>query len=131
MELHLKIIGCLLMLLALLHIAFPRYFNWKAELAPLSLINRQIMYVHSFFIALTVFLMSLLCLTSTQELVTTSFGRRISLGLGIFWGCRLIVQFFGYSSNAWRGKTFETFIHILFSLFWAYLTGVFFLTASG
>jgi len=74
MDLHLKIIGSLLILLATLHLAFPKYFNWKQELSSLSLFNRQLMYVHTFFIAFVVLLMGLLCLTSSTDLVTTTLG---------------------------------------------------------
>src|SRR5436305_8924011 len=98
MEVHLKIVGTLLLLLALVHIIFPTYFKWKAELIFVSEINRQMMYVHVFFIAFVVFLMGLLCLTSSTELTTTAFGKRISLGLSVFWLTRLFFQFFGYSS---------------------------------
>lgn len=125
MEVHFKIIGVLLMALALVHVIFPKYFNWKEELKPLSLINRQMMTVHTFFIALMVFLMGLLCLTSASELITTKLGKRISLGLAAFWFIRLLIQFFGYSTALWKGKKFETAMHILFSLFWAYLSVVF------
>ena len=130
MHLHLKIIGSLLMILALIHIAFPRYFNWKKELQSLSLINRQMMTVHTFFIGLIVFLMGLLCVTSAAELIDTTLGKEISFGLGLFWGIRLIIQFFVYSPKLWRGKLFETVIHVLFSLFWAYASIVFFVIHS-
>ena len=126
MEIHFKIIGVLLIVLALAHIAFPKYFNWNEELKSLSLINRQMMTVHTFFIALTVFLMGLLCLTSSSELIETNLGKKISLGLGIFWTFRLFIQFFGYSSDLWKGKRFETIMHIIFSLIWAYLSIIFF-----
>jgi hypothetical protein len=125
MDIHFKIIGGLLIVLALLHFYFPKYFNWKQELQPLSIMNRQIMYVHSFFIAFVVFLVGLLCLTSSNELLSTALGKRISLGIGIFWGTRLVIQFFGYSSKIWKGKVFETAVHIIFSIFWAYLTTIF------
>lgn len=125
MEIHLKIIGGLLIFLALLHGIFPKYFNWKQELSALSIANRQIMYVHSFFIALMVLLIGLLCITSSDELINTPLGKRVSLGIGIFWGIRLFIQFFGYSSKLWIGKTFETVVHILFSIFWTYLTVIF------
>ncbi|MES2412057.1 MAG: hypothetical protein V4535_11500 [Bacteroidota bacterium] len=125
MEIHLKIIGCLLVGLALIHIVFPRYFNWGIELKSLSLINRQMMTVHTFFIALTVFLMGLLCLTSSSELIQTNFGKRISFGLGIFWTIRLLIQFFGYSPELWKGKKFETLMHLMFSLLWLYLSTIF------
>ena len=130
MEIHYKIIGVLLTALALVHIIFPKYFNWKEELKSLSLINRQMMTVHTFFIALVVFLMGLLCLISTTDLIETKLGKTISLGLGIFWSIRLFIQFFGYSTALWKGKTFETVVHISFSLFWTYLSVVFLWTAT-
>jgi len=125
MERQYKIIGFLLMALAIVHIIFPRYFNWKHELSSMSLINRQMMQVHAFFIALTVFLMGLLCVVATEELITTPLGRIISLGLAIFWGFRLFFQFFVYSPKLWKGKPFETVVHIVFSIIWMYFTLVF------
>ena len=126
MEIHLRIIGVLIIVLALVHVIFPKYFDWKNDLKSVSLINREVMYVHTFFIGLTVLLMGILCLISSNELVETSFGKKISLGFGIFWFARLFIQFFGYSSKLWKGKTFETIVHIVFSILWAYLTAIFF-----
>lgn len=125
MILHLKAVGLLLILLALLHGVFPKYFNWKSELASLSLINRQMMYIHTFFISLLILLMGLLCLTCSKELLATKLGNKIVQGLGIFWSIRLIIQFFGYSPKLWKGKKFETVVHICFSLLWIYLSAVF------
>lgn len=125
MEIHFKIIGIILIVLALVHVIFPKYFNWRQELQSLSLVNKQMILVHTFFIALTVFLMGLLCLTSLTELITTKLGKTISLGLGIFWSIRLFVQFLGYSAALWKGKPFETIVHIVFSLLWLYLSIIF------
>jgi hypothetical protein len=125
MYIHIKIIGFLLIALALVHIIFPKYFNWGKELKFLSLINRQMMTVHTFFIAFTVFLMGLLCLTSTSELIETNLGKKISLGFGVFWTIRLFIQLFVYSTDLWKGKKFETIIHILFSIFWIYFSSIF------
>jgi len=127
MELQIKIIGCLFILLAFLHVFFPKYFNWKQELGSLSLINRQMMYIHMFFIAFGVFLLGFLCLTSSEALLGTAFGKRISLGLGIFWAARLYVQLFVYSPTLRKGRAFETMVHILFCLFWAYVSTIFLL----
>jgi hypothetical protein len=127
MELQIKIIGGLFMLLALLHVFFPKYFNWNNELNSLSLMNRQMVQVHLFFIAFGLFLVGLLCLTSSDGLLNTLFGRRVSLGLGIFWAVRLYFQFFVYSGKLWKGKAFETTVHILLSLFWSYVSLVFIL----
>lgn len=129
LALHFNIIGVLLIGLAFLHLIFPSYFNWKEELSQLSLMNKQMMQVHTFFIAFIVFLMGVLCLYSTNDLLNTSLGKTISLGFGIFWGVRLVFQFFGYSKELWKGKSFETIVHIAFSLLWMYLTAVFFVNA--
>ncbi len=115
------------MALAGVHVIFPRYFKWKEELKALSLINRQMMTVHTFFIALVVFLMGLLCLTSAPELIETKLGKTLSLGFGVFWFMRLLIQFFGYSSELWKGKIFETIIHLVFTAFWLYLSVLFLL----
>ncbi|SDJ98604.1 hypothetical protein SAMN05421823_101587 [Catalinimonas alkaloidigena] len=130
MELHLNIIGVLLVALATLHLIFPRYFDWKKDLHSLQLINRQMMYVHTFFVAFVVLLMGLLCMTSAHELVHTPLGRRIALGLGTFWSARLLIQFFGYSSKLWRGKPLETGIHLVFIGLWSYLSIVFYIVYS-
>lgn len=127
MDLQLKITGVLLMLLSMLHLIFPRYFNWKQELNSLSLINKQLMYVHTFFIAFVVFLMGLLCVTSSADLATTPLGKQIAFALAVFWSVRLFIQFFGYSSKLWRGKKFETIVHIFFSIVWLYMSSVFLL----
>jgi hypothetical protein len=124
-ELNLKVVGVLLIALALLHLAFPNYFKWKQEMEAISLINKQMMYVHTFFIALVLLMMGVLCLTSAEEIVQTSLGKKLAIGLGVFWLVRLGVQFFGYSSTLWRGKRLETSIHILFIALWTYLSYTF------
>lgn len=125
METHFKIIGFLLISLAVIHISFPKYFNWKAELKSLSLINKQMMTVHTFFIGLTVFLMGLLCLTSADGLLHTRVGHTITLGLCIFWLIRLFFQLFIYSPKLWKGMKFETIVHVSFTIFWIYVGSVF------
>lgn len=125
MELQLKIIGILLILLAAMHAFFPKYFKWKEELQQLSLINRQMMEVHTLFIALVLLLMGLLCLLAADELLATKLGKIILAGIGLFWAVRLVVQFFVYSPVLWQGKKFETAMHVIFALLWAYLTIIF------
>lgn len=129
MLLQFKVIGGLLMLLSFLHAFIPGYLDWKRDLRPLSLMNRQMMQTHTIFIAITVFSIGLLCFTSGDELMSTALGHRLCLGLSVFWLLRLVFQFFFYSAELWRGKRFETFIHILAVCFWVYLTTFFWLAA--
>ena len=131
MHIQLIITGVFLIALALVHLIFPSYFNWKKELPLLSLVNRQLMTIHTFFIALTVLLMGVLCLVATDDLMNTRLGKVITTGLAIFWTIRLVIQFFGYSSKLWKGKTFETVVHIFFVLLWTYLSFIFWLVALG
>jgi hypothetical protein len=86
--------------------------------------------VHTFFVAFVVLLMGILCLGSSTDMMTTVLGKRVSLGLGIFWLVRLFIQFFVYSSKLWRGKRFETVIHILFAILWTYFSVVFLMVYS-
>ena len=51
LTLHLQIVGLLLILLGLSHAFFNLYFGWQQELASVSLLTRQIFFVHTFFIA--------------------------------------------------------------------------------
>lgn len=97
----------------------------------MSLINRQMMFVHTFFIAFTVFLIGLLCLTSAKEIIETPLGNRVALGLGVFWALRLFIQLFGYSSKLWKGKGFETMVHVIFTMLWIYLSVTFLVVARG
>lgn len=131
LDVFIQIAGWLFVPLGLAHLAFPKYFGWKKDLADLQLINRQMMEVHTFFIGLVVVLIGLLCITSSRDLIETSIGRRLSLGLAIFWGARLLIQFFWFSPKLWRGKKFETAVHIVFSLFWAAITVMFGLASVG
>jgi hypothetical protein len=127
MTIHVYIAGWLQVALALIHFIFPRYFKWKDQLSGLALINRQLMYVHTFFIALVVLLMGSLCIAAPGDIITTRLGKVLSLGLFVFWATRLFFQLFVYKSGLWKGKRFETAVHILFTLIWIYLSMVFFL----
>lgn len=129
METLFKLAGVLLIVLSLVHSIFPKYFKWKTTLKDLPLVSLQMMYVHTFFIAFTVFLMGLLCLSSSELLINSILGTRICMGLGIFWGIRLLIQLFGYSSKLWKGKIFETGIHIFFTLLWSFFT-ILFITSA-
>lgn len=128
METHIRIIGVLLIVLSIIHIGFPKRFNWKVELQSLSLINKQMMQVHTFFIAFVVFLIGILCSVASAELVSTHLGKMISLGLFLFWLTRLFFQVFVYSPKLWQGKTFETSVHFIFIVLWCYLSAVFLLS---
>ncbi|HXC06681.1 MAG TPA: hypothetical protein VNZ86_18115, partial [Bacteroidia bacterium] len=72
--------------------------------------------------------MGMFCVLESQEIRNTVLGRKVAFGFFLFWLLRLIIQFFGYSRKLWKGKVFETIIHVLFSLLWFYFSLVFLFT---
>lgn len=131
MIIHLHIIGVLLLVLAVAHVDFPRYFQWRKEVAGLTLLTQQVFFVHHAFIGITVGLMGLLTLLHAHELISTPLGNNICLGFAVFWLIRAFCQVFVYSPLLWRGKAFETTVHVLFLAFWIYMTVVYGLIAAG
>ena len=128
---HLRALGVIFVLLAGVHGIFPRRFDWARELQRLSLINQQLMTVHTFFIAVVVLLIGVVCVADAEALAGTPLGRHFCAGLAVFWGLRLYAQHFVYSPALWRGKSFETAVHIAFSLLWLWATAVFGIVALG
>lgn len=129
METHIRIAGIISILLAMIHIFFPSYFQWKKHLEKWRLIDRQIMLVHTFFVALMILLTGILSMLSATALHTTTLGHHVTLGLGIFWLVRLYFQLFVYSSKLWKGKQWETSIHIIFLLLWVFMSSVYLFNA--
>ena len=118
----LQLAGVAQVLLALIHAVFPRYFRWREELSRLSLVNAEMMRVHTLFVALTVAGIGVLSWGWAGEVAGTAFGRVFAKAVAVFWGVRLVVQHFGYSAALWRGKAFETAVHVVFTLLWVGLT---------
>ena len=126
LSVHLEIVGALLVLLGLSHAFFHRFFGWEQELAGVSLLTRRIFYVHTFFIALGGVLAGAGSFLYADVLLHPGpLSRAILSGMTAFWLCRLLAQFFAYDSAIWRGDRFRTGMHVVFSLLWCYVTGVY------
>ena len=126
LSMNLRIVGMLLVLLGLSHAFFNRYFGWERELANVSLLTRQIFFVHSFFIGLGVVLGgagSFLC--ADALLRPGLLSRAVLAGMTVFWLCRLLAQFFAYETRIWKGDRFRTSMHAAFSVLWIYVTATY------
>ena len=124
--LHLRIVGLMLIGLAIMGLFLPRKFNWREEAQHLSLLNRQILYVHNAFIILLLLMFAGLALLCTHALLDPHpVARAVLGGIAGFWLLRLIIQWFVYDPSLWRGKTFETAMHFVFSGVWVYFSGTF------
>ena len=123
---HLRVIGVLMAGLVVVNLFVPGRFRWREEMARLSLVNRQIFEAHTIFIVLTVAMFSALLLTSADTLLEpTRLSRAILAGLTLFWGLRMLMQWFFYSPAIWRGDRFKTVMHGVFSIAWVYITATF------
>jgi hypothetical protein len=123
--LHLRIVGILMALLVVVNLYVPGRFGWREELSRVSLLNRQIFQAHTIFIVLLIALMSALFLTCAEALLEpTRLSRAVLIGLTVFWGLRMLMQWFFYSPQVWRGHRFHTVMHGVFSLGWIYVTAV-------
>ena len=69
---HVRLVGLLLLCLAGLNLLLPKHFRWKTELETLSLLTRQVFYVHYLFIILVLVLMGVLSLVFTEALFEPS-----------------------------------------------------------
>lgn len=123
---HVLTVGVLQILLALAHLGFSKRFGWREEFARVSLLNRQIFYVHAFFLCVVLVLFGTLSLTCVDDLLVPSrLARAVLAGLTLFWGLRLLCQFFVYSPQLWRGHRFNTAMHLLFAGVWVYFAGTY------
>jgi hypothetical protein len=126
LSIHLRFVGASLIALSFAHVFFARRLQWRADAGRLTPINRQIFYVHAFFICLTVAMMGTLCLLFPQHLLArTPLARLILIGLVTFWATRLIFQWFVYDSSLWRGHRDNTIVHVAFTLMWSYYVLIF------
>lgn len=129
LTLHLRIIGGILIALALAHVYISRHLGWRADAARMSPLNRQIFFVHAIFICMVVGMMGVLTLLYTDTLTTpTPLARVVLIGLLVFWGARLVFQWFVYDWSHWRGHRFNTAMHLFFTCLWTYFVLTFALT---
>lgn len=124
--LNLRIVGSTMVFLAFLHAAFAKRFHWGEETTKLSLLNRQIFYVHVFFIALALLMQGVGCIFFAPALCEKStLAAAVSAGMCVYWLIRLIFQLFVFDKELWVGKRFETSMHIIFTFNWLYYVVVF------
>lgn len=123
---HLRMVGGLMACLVVVNAYVPRRYRWREEMAALSLLNRQIFEAHAVFLMLTLALLAVLLLGSPDALLErTRASRALLIGLTVFWGLRMLMQWWFYSPAIWRGHRFNTAMHYFFSAAWVYTTAVF------
>jgi hypothetical protein len=96
---------------AVFHIGFWKLFNWQIELKKLHFTNRAIMQILNLRIIFMCFLMAFIYFKYPQELLNTSLGKTLLIGMFLFWLGRTIEQFIFFKQNNKYLKT-ATFVFI-------------------
>ena len=122
LALNLTVSGALLVGLGILHIALPTVLGWHRELAGASSLNREVSYVHCFFIGLACVLWGLLPLTGTSLLLQPAPVTRLVL-IGAFWASRLVIQLVVFNRHARQSAAWLA-LCAAGTLLWLYLTAV-------
>ncbi len=123
--LHLRICGFALILLGLAHGLFGRFLDWRTDLSKLTVLNRQIFLVHTFYIGYFVTALGILDVCFAQTLMRPEPLSRFLLSvMTLTWAVRLVIQLFVWDRAIWRGSPFRRNVHYGLILFWSYVTVV-------
>jgi hypothetical protein len=124
LTLNLTITGAILIGLGALHIALPAALGWHRELAGASPLNREVSYVHCFFIGLACVLWGLLPLTAASQLLQPSpVTRLVLIGAVVFWASRLIIQLAVFNRHARQSAAWLA-LSTAGTALWLYLTAI-------
>ena len=124
LTLNLTVAGAVLVGLGVMHIALPAALGWHRELAGASPLNREVSYVHCFFIGLACVLWGLLPLTAGSQLLLPSpVTRLVLIGAVAFWASRLVIQLAVFNRHARKSATWLA-LCAAGTVFWLYLTAV-------
>jgi hypothetical protein len=124
LTMNLTVCGILLVGLGILHIALPAVLGWRRELAGAAPLNREVSYVHCFFIGLTCALWGLLPLTAGSLLLQPGpVTRLVLIGAVVFWASRLIIQLAVFNRHA-RESAAWLALSTAGTALWLYLTAI-------
>jgi hypothetical protein len=124
LTLNLTVAGALLVALGALHIALPAVLGWHRELADVSRLNREVSYVHCFFIGLACVLWGLLPLTAAGQLVQPGpVTRLVLIGAVVFWASRLLIQLVVFNRHARQSAAWLA-LCAAGTVLWLYLTAI-------
>ena len=121
--------GVVHLIVAAANVALPTILRFRANLAKVSPIIRQIFIVHSAYIILNLLAFAGLCLFFTPELAGGSaLGRILSGYMAVFWLARLFIQLFYYDPEV---KRHHPLANVGFALAVLYMGGIATMAALG
>jgi hypothetical protein len=123
LTLDLEIVGGVLIALGISHLALPRILGWRQGFATLGKLDREVSYVHSYFIGLACVLWGLFPLLAGHEMLARgSVTSLVLVGAAIFWMSRLIVQLIVFNHHASDSTTW-LIASVGGTLLWLWIAG--------
>ena len=95
---------------AIFHLFFWRLFNWKKDLASLSIVNRAVMQILNLCLTFVFIVVAYISLFYSSEMISTNLGKIITVSISIFWLLRFIEQLYFFGLK----KLFSIILTILF-----------------
>lgn len=121
---HLVVVGTVTLALGVVHLALPGTLGWQHDLAAASKLNREVSYVHCYFIGLACVLWGLLPLTAGTALTEPHpVTRLVLLGAVVFWASRLVMQLAVFNRHARSSRSWLV-VSVAGTALWIYLVAV-------
>jgi len=119
----LEVVGVVLVALGVAHVALPRVLGWQRSLVALATLDREVNYVHSYFIGLTCVLWGLFPLVAGGgSLAHNSATTFVLVGATVFWVARLVVQLVVFNRHASESAMWRT-ASVGGTLLWLWIAG--------
>ena len=105
----------------------PKALDWKRHLDKLPLLLRQMFWVYGVFIVIMIICFGVITMLFAPEFAAGEnlIGKAVCILIAIFWGTRLIVQFFVFDAKPWLTNwIYKTGYHLLTVIF-IFITAVY------
>jgi hypothetical protein len=130
LSLLIQICGGLHLSILLAGALMPQVLDWRRALAPLEKLTRQIIWIHGSFIVMVIVAFGIVSLTQSTALSQGSALARCICGfIAIFWGTRLMIQFFAMDPRGHLGNRFLRVGYHMLTIAFALFTTVYGLAA--
>jgi hypothetical protein len=124
LSMHLALVGMILLGLGAVHVGLPRGLQWSDQLAGASRLNREVSYVHCYFIGLACLLWGLLPLTAGPTLLEPHpITRLVLIGAIAFWASRFVIQLAVFNHHAQESAWWRA-LSVAGTGLWLYITAV-------
>jgi len=122
----LKLAGIGQLILVLASIAIPHCLGWREGLAGLKTLLRQMFWTYAIYITAAHTLFGIISLCATDELLAGTFlSTAICLFMALWWGGRILIQFFYFDITDLPKTKFNQLAKYGLTLLFAFLTTVY------